>query len=143
MTFAPGTIGARLDAVAASMGDTPLLVAGSERRSATEVAAEVRARAVAAVTAPGDRVALRAAGDIDTLILLLGVAAAGRVAVPLDPREPPERLEALLTLADPALAVCAAPTGDGPWTAWPTPADATSPGAAVQPPSTGTVTPVT
>jgi acyl-CoA synthetase (AMP-forming)/AMP-acid ligase II len=121
--FAPGTIGARIDDAAAAMGDRPLLVAGADLRSAREVAAGMRAhaRAIAAVTAPGDRVGLRATMDVDTTVLLLGIMAAGRVAVPLDPREPPERLGALLDLADPALRCCAGPVPDGPWSAWPAP----------------------
>ncbi len=138
MPFAPGTIGARLEAVAASTGNAPLLVAGAEVRSARDVAAGVRthARAIAAVTAPGDRIALRAAMDVDTLVLVCGIAAAGRIAVPIDPREPPERLDALLTLAEPVLAVGTAPTPDGPWAVWPAPVDdgaAADPGSGTDP----------
>ncbi len=130
--FAAGTIGARIEAAATTMGDRPLLEIGGEVLSAVAVAESVRAyaRAITDATEPGDRVAVRADGDAPTLLLLLAVTAAGRIAVPLDPREPPERLDRFLQFADPALAIRATGPGDAIWTAWAPPEDDTGPRAA-------------
>ncbi|MEI8002534.1 MAG: AMP-binding protein [Actinomycetes bacterium] len=71
---------------------------------------------IAGATAPGDAVALLAVNDAPTLIGLCGILAAGRVAVPIDPRDPPTRAQRALALTRPALALCTGtPPDDSDW----------------------------
>lgn len=58
---------------------------------------------------PGDRVAMSWPGSVGFVSTYLGVLAAGAVAVPLNPSDPPSALVAELTAVSPSLAVASGP----------------------------------
>lgn len=74
----------------ALIGDGETISYGSLRKRATDVAGHLAALGVRG----GDRVALVAPPTVATAVALHGIAAAGAVAVLLDPRLPPPLLEA-------------------------------------------------
>jgi len=100
------------------MADRTAIVEGDRTWTYAALAddlADAAAR-IGSATAPGDTVALLATNDAPTLIALCGILAAGRVAVPLDPRDPPGRVDRALALTQPALHVCTgAPPADTAW----------------------------
>ncbi len=59
-----------------------------------------------AAVPPGAGVAIRLADPVGYATALVAIVAAGRVAVPLDPGAPADRLAAVLAVARPAAAVC-------------------------------------
>src|SRR5262245_33139993 len=97
----PCSVGLFVDTAARLHEARPALQDGPHRFTAAEVARWVRAFAGAAraVGAPGDRIALLANRDAFTLLALIGIAAAGRVVVPIDPREPDDRVSTILASA--------------------------------------------
>jgi oxalate---CoA ligase len=101
----------QIDEAAASRGDAPYLedAAGT----ATLTYAELRRSVLAWVRhldeagiPPGARIAVRLPDVFGYASALVGILAAGRVAVPLDPGAPAARLAAVLAVARPAAAVC-------------------------------------
>src|SRR6185369_12870620 len=85
-------------AVAVVSGDAHLTYGALQAR-ATQVAAALRAHGVG----PEERVALCVERGLAAVSALLGVWAAGGVAVPLDPAFPPARLQALVADSAPAV----------------------------------------
>lgn len=89
-------------------GDRPVLVSGDEHVHAAELITAV-GRAAAALRARGitrgDRVAWLGPTDPDTVVGLLGVQAAGAIAVPLNPRHTPGELQHVVDDSDSVLVV--------------------------------------
>lgn len=86
--------------VAAGQPDRPALRWRDETVTYGELASRVRAVAdlVAGCTAPNARVVIEARRDPDTVCAILGVLAAGRCYVPLNPREPASRRATMLAM---------------------------------------------
>jgi acyl-CoA synthetase (AMP-forming)/AMP-acid ligase II len=68
-------------------------------------------RLTEAAVPPGARVAIRMADPVDYAGALLGVLAAGRVAVPLDPAAPDAELARVLGVAQPKAVICESTAG--------------------------------
>ncbi|MEO9329213.1 non-ribosomal peptide synthetase [Gordonia aurantiaca] len=94
----PGSMSARWRTVAAARGDAIALRTPEEDISYADAAVRVeeRARRIAAMTAPGQPVAVEVESDIDSVITMLAVWCSGRPLVVLDPLLPAERRTALL-----------------------------------------------
>ena len=90
-----------------SLGDRPAIVDDDGHRTYADVAgsiADAMAR-ITGATAPGDPVALLGVSDAPTLLTLCAIVACGRVAVPVDPRDPPARADRALALTMPRLRI--------------------------------------
>ena len=90
-----------------SYPDRDAVIDGSRRLRFADFIERIRrvAGAVAALTEPGDRVALLATNSSETLELHLGVPAAGRAVVPLNTRLSDAEIEYILDDAQPRLLV--------------------------------------
>ena len=104
------SIGAVLSAAARRAPEAPWLVAPESgrvlrREEAHAAAARLAARLRAAGVASGDRVAVVLENGPNAVVALLGIMAAGAVAVPLDPRLTSAEMSVVLEETRPALGV--------------------------------------
>lgn len=108
---APTSVGAAMRALGLEFSDRVAIDSGTTQITFRELAANVArvAARIHANTPHEARVALLATQSVPTLITWFGIASAGRVVVPIDPRDPPERRAELMARAAVALGVCAEP----------------------------------
>ncbi|MGL4573191.1 MAG: amino acid adenylation domain-containing protein [Burkholderiaceae bacterium] len=102
----PRPLSAWLQRAAQSHGSHIALEAADLHYTYAQLGAEVESLAhklTQAGVAPGDRVAIAADRDAQTIIAILAVVHAGAAYVPLDLAYPPERLRAMLETAQPSL----------------------------------------
>ena len=105
---APVSVLAAFDATIARDGLQTALVTAEGSVTFTELAqraTEITAGLRAAGVGSGSVVATRLPRSFDTIAALFGIWRAGAVAMPIDPEYPPERVDAMLAAADPALVI--------------------------------------
>jgi len=100
-----------MQTAATSRGDAVYLSDATGRRTLTYAGLRSAARAWGALldrvgVPPGGAVAIRLADPLGYATALVGIAGAGRVAVPLDPGAPATELSRVLAVAQPQAAVC-------------------------------------
>jgi len=102
------SIAGRFESIVQQFPDASALLAADQRLSYLELNARANRMAHLLMqrgVEPGDRVALCLSRSVEQVVAILATLKAGAIYVPLDPQDPPERLQYLLDDSEPAVVV--------------------------------------